>query len=465
MTLFQKLFVTVVVCVMLALATLVVVSRVTIDSGLNQLIQRQDERQAGRLVERLSDYYARFGSWEELRLQPRFWNPRGAGARRQGLVPGRFDPLEERRGQQLFRRAYLLDTDRKPVAGNTDRMSSRDTLLPIEHAGQVVGFLGFPPASRPGRLPEERALAAGQNRALLIAAGATFLLAAVAAWLLARGIARPVGRIGQTVAKMAEGDFDSRSEVSGSPEIRQLARGVNGLAATLARNQKLRHEWMTEIAHELRTPVTVLRGEIAAVRDGIRQADDRTLASLDEEISHLAKLLDDLQELALSDAGALSYRFESVNLGALVTDMVEEYSRALERAGISVASTVIGDLYVQADPARIRQLLHNLLRNCLRYTDSNGSVSIILDLTESGDAVLVVDDSEPGMPPEDRERLFERFFRGANTRHTGGSGLGLAISQRIVQAHGGTITAAASHLGGLQITVTLPVGQDNDHER
>ena len=182
MGLFQKLFLTVVACVGVALLTLVLVSRYSLDRGLQRLIQYQDQRQAQLLTDRIAQHYAHFGNWEQLQLRPRAWTlllrGRGPGIMRD-VARSRdrsSEWLEERRGIGLYRRAYLLDAGRQYVAGAENNRTPADTLLPVTHDGQTVGWLGYSPATLPARLPEERALANSQQRAIGTTALVTLLL-------------------------------------------------------------------------------------------------------------------------------------------------------------------------------------------------------------------------------------------------------------------------------------------------
>jgi two-component system sensor histidine kinase BaeS len=216
---------------------------------------------------------------------------------------------------------------------------------------------------------------------------------------------------------------------------------------------------VADISHELRTPLAVLRGEIEALQDGVRQATPEALASLHAEALQLGRLVDDLYQLALSDLGALSYRKEPLELGAELEAAVAAYRAEFRGKGIALAvAGTEAAVPLVADPERLRQLFANLLENSLRYTDAGGRLEIALR-REEGQATVTFSDSAPGVPAADLERLFERLFRveGSRRRATGGAGLGLAICRNIAEAHGGTITAAPSPLGGVTITVALPL--------
>ncbi|MFC1696408.1 ATP-binding protein, partial [Pseudomonadota bacterium] len=192
--------------------------------------------------------------------------------------------------------------------------------------------------------------------------------------------------------------------------------------------------------------------------DGVRPADERFAASLQEEIDQLSKLVDDLQTLALSDAGALNIQKETMDLASVAEHSVELYRDRLAGRGISVELRMDEPVTVSADPNRLRQLLQNLLENSCRYVEENGQVVLTL-LQSPGSVELVLEDSGPGLSHGQITRLFERFYRaeGSRTRSSGGTGLGLSICKNIAEAHGGSIRAVASDMGGLKIQVDLPV--------
>ena len=257
--------------------------------------------------------------------------------------------------------------------------------------------------------------------------------------------------------ELSRGEFVARARVETQDEIGDLAAHVNQLAETLEKNRTARQRWMADIAHELRTPVAILKGEIEALADGVRQADERMSTSLREEVEHLSTLVDDLQTLALSDAGALNIQKTPVDLSQLVVQCVDSFRDRLSARQLTVDLQVTAGVVLAADQQRLRQLLHNLLENSSRYVTQAGQISVLLTRDQAG-ARLVLEDTGPGLESDQLAHLFERFYRveSSRSRSSGGTGLGLSICKNIVEAHGGSIQAENSVMGGLKLQIELP---------
>jgi len=359
----------------------------------------------------------------------------------------------------LFRdRLYLLDENREWIAGAGGAPFPEGTILAVESGGRIVGWIGFSPLGN-ALPPDAQQFLAGQIRITAVSFLFALAFAAGLAYLLARKVSRPVRQLGETVRSLSQGDYQARVPFDSPDELGTLAGYVNQLAGALEKNRTARRRWIADIAHELRTPVAILKGEAEALADGIRPADERMKASLQEEIDLLSNLVDDLQTLAMSDAGALNIRKDRTDLSSLVRQSVEMFRDRLDERGISIELRVADAIDVVADQSRLRQLLLNLLENCCRYVEPDGRVRLTLS-RDHRRVKLVLEDSGPGLDPEQMGKLFDRFYRveGGRSRSGGGSGLGLSICKNIVEAHGGDIHAERSGLGGLQISASLPAG-------
>jgi len=483
-TLFAKILLAQVIAVLLALLVVMAITRASLNRGFIDFLERQEAAVLDITAPALAELYEQQGGWDFLRDQPENWHailrttrdllppgrergrgpPRmGRGAAERGPVEGGGPPpghplrwLRSLDRLQLRDRLFLLDADRQFLAGAAMVNATESELQEVRVNEAAVGWIGFAPM---GKVlpPEAERFLLGQVRVL----GAAFLialgLAALLGYLLARHLSRPVQELMGTVTELAQGHYDRRAANAGRDEIGRLSTAVNSLAATLEKNRSARQRWMADIAHELRTPVAILKGEIEALADGVREPDRRSLASLGEEIQQLAVLVDDLQTLALSDAGALNLQRQSIDLAALVEQAAEMFAERFAARSIALGAELPAGLMISGDPQRLRQMLHNLLENNARYVESGGQVKIRLG-SSPNIATLEVEDSGPGVPEAQLERLFERFYRveEGRSRLAGGSGLGLSICRNIVEAHGGTIRAERSAAGGLLVRVNLP---------
>jgi two-component system, OmpR family, sensor histidine kinase BaeS len=283
----------------------------------------------------------------------------------------------------------------------------------------------------------------------------------VAAFVLAAGLAywlsRRVRALVHLTNALIRGDYTVRLAPRGQDELAQLARDFNTLAATLAAAQEARRAWIADIAHELRTPLAVLRAEIESLQDGVRPLNQDNVASLAHETGRLTRLVDDLHTLSLSDRGALSYHRERVDVADAVRDAVAAQRLQTEERDLDVRLDLEDDTLVFADETRLGQVFANLMQNSLRYTDAPGRVAIAV--RRDGDRVIVDwHDSKPGVAADELPHLTQRLYRveSSRSRAGGGSGLGLAIARAIVEGHGGTLSVAASPLGGLAVRLVFP---------
>jgi two-component system, OmpR family, sensor histidine kinase BaeS len=354
-------------------------------------------------------------------------------------------------------RVTLMDANGHYLAGlrpGTEPAARRA----IEAGGKTVGYLRVARVLRPSD-----ALAAAfldQLKSSLWAIVAmSVALSALAAVLLAAHFRKPIRRLADGAHSLAQGRFDTRLDIRRSDELGELAASFNGLAQQLEAVEASRRQWVADTSHELRTPLAVLRAQLEAIEDGLRSADQATVASMLRQVLALNKLIDQLYALARADVGALDCQRQPVDVWALACECAAEFRERLAAAGLTLdigaapsASMVAGD----AD--RLRQVFGNLVENALRYTAPGGRIAI--GATVRGGALdITFDDSAPGVPDDALPRLAERFYRvdASRSRANGGAGLGLSLCQRILDAHGGGIAFSHSPLGGLRVTLTLPL--------
>jgi two-component system, OmpR family, sensor histidine kinase BaeS len=287
------------------------------------------------------------------------------------------------------------------------------------------------------------------------------LLATVAVTLLAgRRLARPIHALTTAVQRMEAGDRTARVPMKGrrQDEVGRLAHAFNAMAVSMEENERQRQAMVSDIAHELRNPLTNVRGYLEGAQDGLVPLDDALIASLLEESTLLGRLVDDLQDLALADAGRLHLHPEPLDAAELVEQVAAAHRPAAAVAGVTIAAEVGGPVRIQGDPGRLRQALGNIVGNALRYTPSGGAVTLAAAAGPDGSATITVADTGAGITAEHLPHIFERFYRAdaSRSRETGGSGLGLAITKHLVEAHGGTIEARSTEGAGATFTIRLP---------
>ncbi|KAB0664110.1 HAMP domain-containing protein [Oryzomonas japonica] len=473
-----RLFLVILAAAILTVLSTFFIMQWSVEQGFRRYMHNVEQTQFARLAVRLESGYAAQGGWDYLKKEPEQWlrliaetfpqgHPRPPEGQPQGgprtgehdreprpLLP----PPMGHPPREIGRMFLLLDGNKQPVFAPAE-IPADTTLKPLQYRTRTVGYLGLLPHKR---FPDDfqRRFLKDVQSALSLIAGTIVLLAAGLALPLANRLVRPIKALAAATDRLASGEYATRVPITSTDELGQLARGFNSLALTLEKNEQTRRQWVADISHELRTPLAILRGEIEAIQDGIRPANPDGIDSLHGEVLRLEHLVNDLYQLSLSDVGALTYRKVELELGALLTGVLATYRPQFAARGITVAATIPGEgkEVVFGDPERMRQLFANIFDNTLKYTDPGGTIAVRLTYQPEL-AAIDIEDSAPGVPPGDLERLFERLYRveASRNRAAGGAGLGLAICRNIVEAHAGTITAHPSALGGIWIRIELPL--------
>jgi signal transduction histidine kinase len=389
----------------------------------------------------------------------------------------------ERMGQITGERVILADEEGQIVADSAGELVGQpvgqdwDTpAAQILHHGTEVGvlytdFRGWdvdpgkvsPDSARvrppppPGVEPESVVFLASVNRVLLIVAVVAGLSAVLLILGLSRRILAPVEALTAAVRRMEAGDLSQRVEVTSRDEIGELARAFNAMADGLARLEELRRNMVTDVAHELRTPLSNIRGYLEALQDGVIEPKKRIIDSLHGEAMLLNHLVDDLQDLSLAEAGHLKLECQPVALADIVDRAVEAVRPRAEAESVTVQVDLPEDLLVDVDTQRTGQVLRNLLENALTHTPPGGEIAVAAH-TEGQWVEVSVRDTGSGIAAEDLPYVFERFYRAdkSRSRATGGAGLGLAIARQLVEAHGGRIWVESTGGEGSTFTFALP---------
>jgi two-component system sensor histidine kinase BaeS len=404
------------------------------------------------IVARFVSYFEEHGSWEGLAASfPPF----------QRHVPGAPQiPLREP--------GVLLVTDAEgrillPVPGREVGEQVADEVLgdamPIKSGGATVGWLMVPHDAFAPTRGEQQFL--GQlNTALIVGSLGALMLSVLLGAILARSLTRPLQDLTDATRAVADGDLRRKVQVRSRDEIGTLATSFNRMSDALDQSQRLRRQMTADIAHELRTPLSIIVGHLDAVDEGVLPANAQTIGIMREEAARLARLIDDLRTLSLADAGELSLERTTVKPGAMLRRSAAAHQPAALAAGIELAVEAAPDLPpVSVDAERMAQVLGNLLDNAMLQVPRGGR--IVLAARRADDGVeLRVRDNGPGIPPEDLGLVFERLYRSnaSRQRYARGSGLGLAIAKSLVEAHGGSIRAESTPGAGTTMVVTLPAG-------
>ncbi|MEV0071196.1 HAMP domain-containing sensor histidine kinase [Amycolatopsis sp. NPDC050768] len=289
-------------------------------------------------------------------------------------------------------------------------------------------------------------------------AGAILVLTVVATGLASIRLIRPLHALTGAAQRMEAGEAGARVKVKGKDEIARLARAFNDMSEAREKLEIARKAMVSDIAHELRTPLSNIRGWLEATQDGVSRLDDELVVSLLEEALHLQHIVDDLQDLALADAGALRVHPEPIDANSLLTQLAAAHAARADAAGVQLVVRSMADPAVTADPVRLRQAIDNLVSNAVRHTPRGGSVTVSATRADS-DVVFSVADTGVGIAADDLPHVFDRFWRAdkARTRGaSGGSGLGLAIVRNLAAAHGGTVSVRSTLGEGSTFTLRFP---------
>ncbi len=376
-------------------------------------------------------------------------------------------PVVRQMGGLAARRVILVDPEGIVVA------DSEDELVGEYYESDAAGWFVFSPMGREllgtiylstksSESPDPFSpltLSNAVGRFLIWGALLAIAVAFLLTFLMSRRILAPVKVLTETARQLGKGDFSRRVPFEDRGEVGELARAFNSMASDLERAEQMKRNMVADIAHELRTPLSNIRGYLEAVRDGVKKPDTDTIHSLEEEASLLSRLVDDLQELSLAEAGELTLVRQEEDVVELVRQVVAAVEGYVSAKGLSLTVEIPEKLPpVNIDSHRIGQVLRNLLENAMAHTGAGGTITVTARQRENCVEVAVTDTGE-GIPPEDLPNIFERFYRvdKSRARATGGSGLGLTIAKRLIEAHGSSIEADSEMGKGSTFTFTLPL--------
>jgi signal transduction histidine kinase len=421
----------------------------TTRSEISHFGERMELMQARRIEAELSTYYYQRGGWEGIQPFVAQWG--NLYGRRIILTDNSGTVVADSEGK-LLGKTYEADMPGIPVSLSIPGAG----ITGINVFGMLYIDIGPPPELGLASLH----IVYGTIGRFFIWAGLLAVaIALLLTFVLSRLILAPVKALTQAARRLGKGDFSQRVNVKDKGEVGELAQSFNSMAGDLERAEQLRRNMVADAAHELRTPLSNIRGYLEAIRDGLKKPDAATMRSLSEEASVLSRLVDDLQELSLADAGKLTLTRRKEDISEVINDVVAALQPQAAAKGLTLAANLAEKLPpVNIDSHRIKQVLRNLLENAVVHTIRGGSVTV--EAREEGGKIKVsVVDTGEGIPAKDLPNIFERFYRvdKSRARATGGSGLGLTIAKRLVEAHGGSIEARSKLGKGSRFTFTLPL--------
>ncbi len=439
------------------------------DRGFLNYLKSQEMSQIDQLAEQLTSYYAQQNDWLFIAQNHPLWRsihtdvfsstpggpPPPRGREREQFRHPAPPPLDRGIGPRII----LFNADKQKIIGGPVDYKGSHSMRPIHYKNEIIGYLGLIPVTELSHTGD-LLFVEQQTETFALVTIAMVGVSMLLTFPVTSHLLRPIKQLTRGTRRLIAGRFNTRIPVSTGDELGQLSADFNILAVTLEENEKARQQWVADISHELRTPLSVVRGEVEALLDGIRQTTPQNLELLHGEIIHLQHLVNDLYELSMSDIGALTYKKIEVDPLGILNESLELFKTRFDEKGL-VLSTTLPENYssfLLADPDRLQQLFTNLLENSLRYTDAPGKLRVSLEQDQEH-LQISFQDSAPGVESEHLPKLFERLFRvdPARNRSQSGAGLGLAICKNIIDAHQGEIAAHNSPLGGLEFQITLPL--------
>ncbi len=436
----------------------------TTTSDFQLYVTRSGQQSAAHLASVVADYYARNGKWDGV---DQVLQEASGAAMGGGMMGGRSPMMSGWQGWAMLNLRVILLDERGSVVvdstnawiGQTLNTSTIAGAQAIQVNNRQVGTLIVTSLDAPIANSPAGDFLSSINRSILIAALFAGVVALALGLVLFRQITAPLESLTRAAKQIERGDLQGRVPVKGSDELAEVSRAFNAMTASLAQMQTARRNQIADIAHELRTPLAVLRANLEAMLDGVMPINAEQIAEIHAETLHLARLVDDLRLLSLAETGQLELKRAPIDLGALVRDVVDRADAAFREKGVGLELNAAGAAQIAVDADRIVQVLQNLLDNALRYTPRGGVVSVQCSVISDPSAVKVsVSDTGEGIAPDELPYVFERFYRAdkSRARTSGGSGLGLAIVKQLVQAHGGRVGVESEASKGTRFWFVIP---------
>lgn len=457
--LWVRLTLALVAITLLSVSGVSLLAQITAANQLGVFIERQRIIAQQGIVDELAAYYADTGSWDGvgseviatfLPTPPRRQPPQGQ--RPSGPPPNRTSyAVANASGKVVY-------DETRTRMGTILPSTELSRALPITANQQTVGYLITILPEQSLQLDAQQFFVYQLQRNLILAAVLVSLVAVALGTLISRALAKPLAELAQTARTFSNRNLSARAQPDGTVEIAEVAHAFNDMADSLQQAEINRRNLTADIAHELRTPLSVIQGNLRAMLDGVYPLEPAEIATIYDETRLLSRLVDDLRELALAEAGQLALRPQVVDIAALAHSAIDQFSAVAETRQISLDAALPKLSPVLCDTDRAAQVLRNLIGNALRHTPSGGRIELA-GATDGAMVRLSVRDTGEGIAPDDLPHVFERFYRGdkSRTRSSGGTGLGLAIVKSLVEAMGGRIGVNSTLGQGSTFWFTLPV--------
>jgi signal transduction histidine kinase len=415
---------------------------------VNDLVRRQQQATTGKTVGALADAYREAGSWPAAELRP---------ARAVAVSGDALLEVRDASGRLVLQAGPGLGPRPRPALWQNRQLAATygaPRVVPVVVDGDSVGraSIRFPEDSLP---PAERELRHALTRTTGIGVAIAAAVALLVGLAVTHAITRPLRRLTEAVQRLGRGERAARANLKAPGELGELAAAVDAMAANLEREDELRKALTADVAHELRTPVTILTAHCEAILDGVTDASPEHIGSLYEEVQRLGRLIEDLETLASAEAAGLRLEKHRVELDAVVRSTTKLLAPRFGAAEVTLELHSGTRLLVSGDERRLGQVVRNLLTNALAFTEAGGRVDVEV-AARDGVVCLAVSDTGVGIPADELPHVFERFWRGRGARTTSGSGIGLAVVDELVRAHGGTVSAESHPGRGARFTVELP---------
>jgi two-component system sensor histidine kinase BaeS len=433
-----------------------------------------DEQFNQNLIKTLSTYYQDNKTWDDLVQNKRLWheliNQSSVETTEQHVdtSTNKFRHYNKddkslyrinKHRSRLFPPVTLLNHLKQPIIGMKNKYNQELKYNSILYQNKPVGYLATLKHNTL-HLKQDQLFIKNMN-AMLIRIGLIMIVfAIIISFPIAKYFTSLLKQLTQATKQIAAGDYSIRIQSKRNDELGVLASNFNLLAQSLQSNAQSQKTMIADIAHELRTPISVIIGEIEAIQDGVHAVNENTLGVLHSQISSLKNLVNDLHDLSESDLGSLKYKMEKFDLVSLIENSYENFKLKFSQKQILLEIFIDQqNCHIIGDINRLNQLFNNLLNNSLHYTNQGGKAQIKI-CQHDNQVIININDSVPGLQTAQLKKIFDRWYRVEKSRskHSGGSGLGLSICQEIIKAHNGSIEAQHSSLGGIEIIIKLPKG-------